>query len=30
MTLNTDMGRTSKNQELLKNLFIFLDETIAL
>ena len=30
MTLNTDMGRTSKNQELLKNLFTFLNETIAL
>ena len=29
MTLNTDMGRRSKSQELLKTLFIFLSETIA-
>ena len=30
MTTNTDMDRTSKSHRLLKNLFIFLSETITL
>ena len=30
MIINTDMGRTSKSHKLLKNLFSFLSETIAL
>ena len=30
MAINTDMGRTSKSHKLLKNLFSFLSETIAL